>query len=85
MEALDETVSDIKKDFQQSGYRIVKGLLRARGICIPERRVLESLRRVDLEGVIMRSLHLQTTHRRKYKVYGPNALWHIDTNHKLIR
>ncbi len=24
-------------------------------------------------------------HRRKYKVAGPNSLWHIDGNHKLVR
>ena len=24
-------------------------------------------------------------HRRAYKVAGPNSLWHIDGNHKLIR
>lgn len=46
---------------------------------------MESLRRVDIEGVIMRSLKLKTINRREYKVYGPNELWHTDTNHKLIR
>lgn len=29
--------------------------------------------------------HLLVTHRRIYNVPGPNALWHIDSNHKLIR
>ena len=24
-------------------------------------------------------------HRRVYNVQGPNHLWHIDTNHKLVR
>ena len=46
---------------------------------------MESLRRVDIEGVIMRSLQLQTIRRRTYAVSRPNALWHLDTNHKLIR
>ena len=72
-EQLDEVVKDIKRNFVQSGYRI------------QESRVMESLRRVDVEGVRMRSLQLKTINRREYKVYGPNALWHIDTNHKLIR
>jgi len=84
-EELDEVVKEIKKDFQQSGYRMVLGVLRSRGLRIPERRVMESLRRVVVEGVIMRSLQLRIIHRREYRVYGPNALWHIDTNHKLIR
>ncbi|XP_067051029.1 uncharacterized protein [Acropora muricata] len=83
-EELDEVVKDIKKDFCQSGYRMVLGVLRSRGYRIQQRRVMESLRRVDVEGVIMRSLQLKIIHRREYRVYGPNALWHIDTNHKLI-
>ena len=84
-EELDDIVSSIKDDFQQSGYRMLTGILKAKGICVPQRRILESLRRVDLEGVILRSLKLRTIYRRKYKVSGPGALWHIDTNHKLIR
>ena len=84
-EELDNKIMSIKEDFHQSGYRIVTGILRANGIFVQNRRALESMRRVDLEGVIMRSLHLQTIHRRKYRVYGPGALWHVDTNHKLIR
>ena len=84
-EELDEVVKDVKRDFVQSGYRMVVGVLRSRGLKIQERRVMESLRRVDTEGVLMRSLQLRLINRREYKVYGPNALWHIDTNHKLIR
>lgn len=84
-EQLDTIVSSIKKDFVQSGYRMVQGILHARGYRVQERQVMESLRRVDIEGVIMRSLQLQTIRCRTYTVSGPNALWHLDTNHKLIR
>ena len=84
-EELDKVVKDVKRDFVQSGYRMVVGVLHSRGLKIQERRVMESLRRVDTEGVLMRSLQLRLINRREYKVYGPNALWHIDTNHKLIR
>ena len=41
--------------------------------------------RVDPEGVLIRSLELSTVNRRRYQVYAPLALWHIDGNHKLIR
>ena len=82
---LDTIVRGIKKDFVQSGYRRVQSILRAREYRVQERRVMESLRRVDIEGVIMRSLQLQTIRRRTYAVSGPNALWRLDTNHKLIR
>lgn len=49
------------------------------------RRVQESMRRVDPQGVLMRSLQLNPRRRRKYTVPAPNSLWHIDGNHKLIR
>ena len=43
------------------------------------------MRRVDPEGVLLRALTINTVNRRKYQVYAPLALWHIDGNHKLIR
>ena len=46
------------------------------------------MQRVNPEGCLLRSLDLKTLNvlqRRKYQVYGPLALWHIDGNHKLIR
>ena len=46
-------------------------------------RLRDSLHRVDSEGIAQRSRgQLQ---RRTYHVQGPNHLWHIDTNHKLVR
>ena len=84
-EELDNVVKHIKQEFNNSGYRMIIGLLRGRGLQIPQRRVIECLRQVDIEGVIVRTLQLGIIYRRKYCVYGPNALWHIDTNHKLIR
>lgn len=43
----------------------------------------DSLHRVDGLGVQERTKgRLQ---RRVYNVKGPNELWHVDTNHKLIR
>ncbi len=33
----------------------------------------------------MRRLRLRVLSRRQYSVPGPNSLWHIDGNHKLIR
>ena len=71
--ALDGIVAEIKEDFQQSGYRVIRGILRARGYHVAERRVMVCLRQVDLDGVIIRSLQLQTVHRRAYNVYGPQS------------
>src|SRR5436853_6177757 len=59
------------------------GLLRSQGIRIPRQRLRDSLQRVDTFGVLNRWSNIIS--RRKYQVAGPNALWHIDGNHKLIR
>ncbi|KAF8119462.1 hypothetical protein EV363DRAFT_1102933, partial [Boletus edulis] len=50
---------------------------------VQHRRVVESLRRVDRIGQILRNR--QVKRRRRYHVTRPNALWHIDGHHKLIR
>ena len=67
-EQLDQIVSSIKDDFQQSGYRILTGILRSRGICVPQRHILESLRRVDLEG---NSSVFKTQNYQQKKIQGP--------------
>ena len=38
---------------------------------------------MDTHGV--RDRQAGRLHRRVYNVMGPNHLWHIDTNHKLVR
>ena len=81
--ALDCIVRSIKEEFPNSGYRMVCGHLKGRGLVIQQIRVRESLRRIDPEGTILRWLHV--TERRKYNFSSPNALWHIDGHHKLIR
>lgn len=61
------------------------GYLAARGVRIQQRRVGESMRRVDPEGTLLRALELNVVNRRRYSVPSPLGLWHIDGNHKLIR
>ena len=80
---LDNTVKNIKEQFPNAGYRMMLGHLRSRGIRVQQMRVRASMRRIDPEGTILR--WFDVTKRREYKVSGPNALWHIDGNHKLIR
>lgn len=58
-------------------------MLLAKGVKVQRKRVRESQLRVNPVGVSMRSLHQMQ--RRTYSVAGPNSLWHIDGNHKLIR
>ena len=83
------TISDaeldaiVQQQFHGWGNRQLYGSLVAHGIRVPHQRVRESQRRVDPEGSMMRRLH--HVQRRQYCVHGPQHLWHIDGNHKLIR
>ncbi|KAL2102046.1 hypothetical protein ACEWY4_003807 [Coilia grayii] len=82
---LDNVVQSIKIEMPTSGYRMVKGRLRSLGIHVPWRRVAASLHRVDSVGILSRLSGLGCILRRTYSVRGPLSLWHVDTNHKLIR
>ncbi|CAH3157762.1 unnamed protein product [Pocillopora meandrina] len=57
--------------------------LPVKGLRIQRHRIQETIRRVDL---VLRTLRAaQQIIRRVYSVPCPNALWHIDGNHKLIQ
>ena len=66
-----------------SGQRTFEGHLRAKGLKVQRYRIREALLHIDPRGVQER--RRKALHRRKYSVCMPNSLWHIDTNHKLIR
>lgn len=80
---LGAVISRIQQQHPNCGYRMMRGHLMAMGVRVQESRVKESLRRVDPIGVANR--WIQSIHRRTYSVPSPNALWHMDGNHKLIR
>lgn len=80
---LDGVVNNIMEQFPNIGYSRLEGELRRRNILVPRARCRETLRRLDPVGVVDR-LH-SLCYGRKYSVYGPLALWHVDGNHKLIR
>ena len=80
---LDQHVAEAAKDFPFCGEQMLKFLLKERGIKVQRMRLRDSIHRVDQEGVKERKKgHLK---RRVYNVQGPNHLWHVDTNHKLVR
>ena len=58
-------------------------MMTSKGIRIPRWRLRDSMHRMDTHGVLERKAG--RLHRRVYDVTGPNHLWHIDTNHKLVR
>lgn len=80
---LDELIRSVQHEFPNLGYRMMRSLLSVCGIHIQEQRIQESLIRVDPIGVAHR--WSRCIRRRSYRVSCPNALWHIDSYHALIR
>ena len=79
---LDHMILSIKEQQPNARQVIIMGALKGRGIKIKRQRLRESLRRIDPFGITARWAEIIS--RRRYQVSGPNALWHIDGNHKLI-
>ena len=80
---LDQQLVAIKLVYPNDGERLLNGHLVARKIIIPRARLRASIHRVDPENTaIRRSI---TVWRRVYYSEGPNAVWHVDGHHKLIR
>ena len=80
---LDELVSEIVTRLPSCGVRSVQSMLRVNGVILQRERVRASLHCVDPAGMEIRLR--RTLHRRQYSVTSPNALWHIDGYHKMIR
>ena len=80
---LDALVEEIGLLFPRCGEKLISGRLRTKGVVIQRQRIRDSMKRVNPTMVQMRTRGV--LHRRKYSVPSPNALWHIDGNHKLIR
>lgn len=80
---LEQQVADVKSHSANCGERMVIGILRSRGIHVARHRVRDIIHRID---PINTALRWRAMHPRyQYNVPGPNALWHIDGLHKLIR
>ena len=80
---LDSVVASYKETHPNDGERILIGYIRSKNIHVPRSRIRSSIRRVDPHGIQQRKL--TTIQRRTYHVEGPNYVWHMDGNHKLIR
>ncbi len=84
-EELDNLVIAIKTTSPHSGYRMMRGHLKALGHRVQWSRVCDSMNRVDSAGVLARMSQIGHVVRRSYSVQAPLSLMHLDTNHKLIR
>ncbi len=80
---LHHLISSIQEEFPRCGNRQMLGHLVSRGFRVQQYRVREIQRQIDPIGSAMR--RIRVIQRRRYRVNGPGALWHIDGNHKLIR
>ena len=61
---------------------MLAGILQSQGIFVQRGRLRDSIHRTDPINTALRMNQL--VRRRPYSVRGPNSLWHIDGNHKLI-
>jgi len=80
---LDEIIVHYKQTHPHDGERMIIGYLRSLSIHLQRWRICQSIHRVDPSGVRERSVKL--IQRRAYFCKGPNFVWHMDGNHKLIR
>lgn len=80
---LKRLLNEIRLQMPEAGIRMMRGVLRSRGINVQLIRVRDAM--YDLDPAGMSSRWANVIKRRVYHVKSPNALWHIDGNHKLIR
>ena len=80
---LDGNLLPLIKDFPNCGENMLSELLKNNGVKVQRERVRESIHRIYIDGVKQRKKGRLA--RRVYNVQGANHLWHIDTNHKLVR
>lgn len=75
---LDEKVSKVKENFPEV---MLNGHLLAQGVHVQRKRL-----RACISRLCNRTDNMgQRIYRRVYSVPGPNFLWHIDGNHKMIK
>ncbi|KAK1227827.1 hypothetical protein PQX77_009155 [Marasmius sp. AFHP31] len=83
----DQDLDNITREVQQTrpgtGRRYLARHLASAGIKVERERIRKSLARADPIGQAIREK--EAAERRDYRVPRPNASWHIDGHHKLIR
>jgi len=80
---LQRIISEAQSKHPYWGNRMMNGYLKSINIQVPVHCIREAQALVDPEGSFMRRLRF--LNRRHYRVPGPQWLWHIDGNHKLVR
>ena len=67
-EVLDKTIANLTAKHPNCGYRRMDGFLSSHSVRVTEKRIRDSMKRVDPEGVLVRHLQLNLVNRREYKV-----------------
>ena len=80
---LKSLIQDIRQEMPEIGQSMLRGVLNARGVYVSMVRLHDCLSEMDPASAALRWASL--IHRRVYSVPHPNALWHLDGNHKIIR
>ena len=82
---LDLIVSRLSRQFPNAGSEEIHSHLRTQSqpVIVQRARCRAALQRVDPMGTARR--WAQAISRRSYHVPTPNSLWHVDSNHALIR
>ncbi|KAJ3513257.1 hypothetical protein NLJ89_g3052 [Agrocybe chaxingu] len=79
---LDDLIIRLRFHFQRAGISMLDGMLRRLGHRVQRERIRQALLRIDPVRRIFERIRIR---RRQYSVAGPNALWHHDGQHGLIR
>ena len=86
---LDNLIQEYRQEHPTAGRSYIIGHLHAaHSLRLQRHRVVASVDRIDQLGQGLRAIEKpvgEKKHRRHYHVPRPNALWHIDGHHKLIK
>ena len=77
---LDVITTNCLEDFPQAGQVMLQGHMISLDLHVPRERLRQSLQRIGSRNSMAPAIT-----RRVYSVSGPNALWHVDGNMKMIR
>lgn len=80
---LDCTLQHIKAEHPACGEVMIQGHLLHNGIKVQRSKLRAAIHRVDHVNTVSR--HSSVIRRRIYSAPHPNAVWHLDGNHKMIR
>ena len=75
---LDEVITDLLHNFPNAGEALLRGHLQSAAIHVQRSRL-----RLSIRGT--QACPYPPIFRRTYNVPGPNHLWHVDGNHKMIK